>query len=54
MTSNTVRVAAGQEVGRSVDLNADLGEGVGDDEAMLAIVTSARSTMSYWQTWLRP
>ena len=24
-----------------VDLNADLGEGVGDDEAMLAIVTSA-------------
>ncbi|MDF3280959.1 5-oxoprolinase subunit PxpA [Gordonia sp. N1V] len=41
MTSNTVRVPAGQEVGRSVDLNADLGEGGGDDEAMLAIVTSA-------------
>ena len=24
-----------------VDLNADLGEGAGDDEAMLALVTSA-------------
>ncbi|ROZ98857.1 LamB/YcsF family protein [Gordonia sp. OPL2] len=27
--------------GPTVDLNADLGEGVGDDEAMLAVVTSA-------------
>lgn len=28
-------------VGPTVDLNADLGEGVGDDEAMLELVTSA-------------
>lgn len=27
--------------GTSIDLNADLGEGVGDDEAMLTLVTSA-------------
>ena len=26
---------------RSLDLNADLGEGVGDDEAMLDVVSSA-------------
>ena len=26
---------------RIIDLNADLGEGVGDDEAMLTVVTSA-------------
>ena len=27
--------------GMRIDLNADLGEGIGDDEALLAIVTSA-------------
>ena len=36
---------------QSLDLNADLGEGVGDDEAMLGIVSSAGRGIVAGRPW---
>lgn len=40
-------IARGHPPGPVVDLNADLGEGVTDDEALLAVVTSANVACGY-------